>query len=124
VPVGRPSWYGSDRRQALPPNWPTLRAEADRRNPLRICHACGRPGGEALDHVNGDRDDNRQENLDWIHDWRSVKEGRSPVNCHAAKTARDRPSIHRAEEHPAQALRRTRGSGAPSEEFRHGRASY
>lgn len=98
---GRPAWYGSDRRAALPANWPQLRAEADRLNPEHLCHRCGRPGGEALDHKDGDRDNNRQENLDWIHDWRSVKAGRSEVNCHARKTANDRPSALRVEKHPA-----------------------
>lgn len=99
--AGRPAWSGSDRRKTLPKNWPTLRAEADRRNPEHVCWKCGRPGGEAVDHMNGNPQDHRQDNLDWIHDWRSVKAGRSPINCHAEKTASDRPSIHRIEQHPA-----------------------
>lgn len=97
----RPAWAGSDRRAALPPNWAELRAEADRLNPEHICHRCHRPGGEALDHVNGNRDDNRQENLDWIHDWRSVRAGIVERNCHSLKTRRDRPSLWRPKEtHP------------------------
>lgn len=99
--MGRPAWRNSDRRKLLPKNWPALRAEADRLNPLHICWKCGRPGGEALDHKNGDPLDNRQENLDWIHDWRSVKAGISERNCHTFKTAADRPTIHRVEQHPA-----------------------
>lgn len=97
----RPAWSGSDRRSTLPANWPQLRADAHVRNPEHICWKCGRPGGEALDHKNGDPLDHRPDNLDWIHDWRSVREGRSAVNCHAQKTADDRPTAHRVERHPA-----------------------
>lgn len=96
-----PSWRNSDWKSDRPANWNDLRAEADRRNPARICHQCGVPGGEALDHINGDRTDNRQENLDWIHDWRSVRAGVVPRNCHAFKTRAQRPSVHRHEKHPA-----------------------
>lgn len=105
---GQPAWQNSNRRAALPANWPQLRAEAHRRNPEHVCWWCHRPGGEAVDHKNGDPEDHRQENLDWIHDWRSVKAGRSPRNCHAAKTAADRLSAHRVEQHPALAERAAR----------------
>lgn len=97
----RPAWHGSTRRQSLPANWPQLRRAAAVRNPDRVCWRCGRPGGEALDHMNGNPDDHRLENLDWIHDWRSVRDGRSPINCHAIKTAGDRLSPLRVEKHPA-----------------------
>lgn len=99
--MSRGRWEGSTRRQDLPANWPELRAAAGRRNPNRICHSCRRPGGEALDHVDGNRFNNELDNLDWIHDWRSVKAGVSAVNCHARKTAADRPSGRRVEQHPA-----------------------
>jgi hypothetical protein len=99
--TGRPAWRNSDRRKLLPPNWPALRADADRRNPEHICWQCGRPGGEALDHKDGDPLNNAPDNLDWIHDWRSVKAGRVERNCHAQKTRDDRPSVHRVEKHPA-----------------------
>lgn len=98
---GRAAWQGSTRRQDLPGNWPQLRAAAAERNPARICHWCHRPGGEALDHVDGNRFNNSLANLDWIHDWRSVKAGVSAVNCHGQKTATDRPSARRVEQHPA-----------------------
>lgn len=98
---GQTPWQGSDRRKDLPKNWPALRAEAGRRNPDHICHSCHRPGGEALDHMDGNRFNNAQENLDWIHDWRSVKAGISEVNCHGEKTAADRPTGMRVEKHPA-----------------------
>ncbi len=96
------AWENSDRRAHLPRNWPELRRQAGLLNPGHICHVCGRPGGEALDHKNGDRDDHRQENLDWVHDWRSKRDGVSPVNCHQQKTRGDRPSVRRPKErHPA-----------------------
>lgn len=100
--MGRPAWGNSERRRLLPKNWPALRADADRRNPRHVCWWCGRPGGEALDHKNGDPLDHRPDNLDWIHDWRSVKAGLVERNCHAAKTAGDRLSAHRVEPHPAR----------------------
>jgi len=98
---GQPAWRNSDRRQSLPANWNELRAGADVRNPRHICHQCHRPGGEALDHKDGNRDNNDPANLDWIHDWRSVRAGVSPVNCHARKTAAQRLTAHRVERHPA-----------------------
>ncbi len=52
--------------------------------------------------MNGDPEDHRQENLDWIHDWRSVRAGVSPINCHAIKTAGDRLTVNRVERHPAR----------------------
>jgi hypothetical protein len=55
-----------------------------------------------LDHIDGNRFNNDQGNLDWIHDWRSVKAGVSPVNCHGQKTAADQPTMHRVEQHPAR----------------------
>jgi hypothetical protein len=81
--MARPAWANSDRRSTLPANWPQLRAAVHERNPEHFCWKCGRPGGEAVDHKNGDPADHRLENLDWIHDWRSVRDGRSAVNCHA-----------------------------------------
>jgi hypothetical protein len=99
--TGRTPWAGSDRRSSLPANWPTLRAEAARRNPSHVCWKCGVAGGEALDHKNGDPLDHRQENLDWIHDWRSVRAGIVERNCHQAKTRADRPSALRVEKHPS-----------------------
>ncbi|MEU0078542.1 hypothetical protein ABZY58_11650 [Micromonospora tulbaghiae] len=80
-------WVGSDRRERLPDNWSELKAEGDRRNPQRICHVCGLPGGEDFDHKNGKWWDNRQDNLDWIHGRRSVERGVSEVNCHGKKTS-------------------------------------
>lgn len=97
-----PGWRDSNRRALLPANWPQLRRDADLRNPGHVCWKCGRPGGEALDHKDGNPLNNDPANLDWIHDWRSVRAGRSEVNCHAFKTAGDKLSPHRVEQHPAR----------------------
>lgn len=91
----RPAWAGSTRRTRLPADWPQRRADAARRNPQRICHWCGRPGGTELDHI-VPGDDHSPTNLDWIH----------ARPCHAVKSAREgaaaRPRLHRPpEDHPA-----------------------
>lgn len=99
--MGSSAWAGSDRRQRLPANWPQLRQLAHQRNPLHICHWCKIPGGEALDHLNAG-DDHRLENLDWIHDRRSVEAGIVAANCHYAKTNAEKPKLRRdPEQHPA-----------------------
>lgn len=95
------TWATSDRRSDLPEDWKQRREEADRRNPRRVCHWCGQPGGEELDHKDGNRHNHAQDNLDWIHGWRSRKSGLVPVNCHAQKTARDVPPVNRPKDiHP------------------------
>lgn len=80
-------WAGSDRKARLPVDWAALRAEGRRRNPQRLCHVCKLPGGEDFDHINGDWQDNRPENLDWIHGRLSVLRGVSEVNCHGKKSS-------------------------------------
>lgn len=97
--MSRTPWEGSTRRERLPPNWRTeLRPAALHRNPRRICHLCGQPGGDTLDHkVSGD--DHSLENLDWVHD-------AEPPHCHRGKSGREgaaaRPRLHRPpEQHPA-----------------------
>jgi 5-methylcytosine-specific restriction protein A len=72
-------WVGSTRRKRLPGNWAALRKAADRRNPRRVCHVCGAPGGDRLDHIEAG-DVNRPENLDWIHD-------DTPPHCHRYKSS-------------------------------------
>lgn len=102
--AGRVPWQGSTRKERLPADWEARKAEALRRNPERICHWCGRPGGHDLDHkVRGD--DHSQDNLDWIHNRRDFEAGRSLRNCHGEKTGAEgaaaRPRLHRpAEVHP------------------------
>lgn len=112
----RPGWRYSDRRERLPANWRTeLRPRALVLNPMQVCHWCGRAGGTSLDHKKrGDaicvnpavHEPGCQCNLDWIHDRQDVTAGRSTVNCHGQKTAREgaaaRERINRPDErHPA-----------------------
>jgi hypothetical protein len=101
----RPAWRGSTRRQRLPANWDELKARALERNPAKVCHWCGRPGGGDLDHIVAG-DDHRLENLDWIHGRRQFEAGVSERNCHGEKSGAEgaaaRPRLHRpAEVHPA-----------------------
>lgn len=102
---GRPAWRNSDRRARLPANWPQLREQAAQRNPRRVCHWCGLPGGSELDHKTAG-DDHRLENLDWIHGRSDFEAGRSERNCHGEKSGAEgaaaRPRLNRpAEQHPA-----------------------
>jgi 5-methylcytosine-specific restriction protein A len=90
-----PAWSGSTRSSRLPAKWDQLRREADRLNPNRTCHVCGRPGGDELDHI-VPGDDHSQNNLAWIHN--------DP--CHRQKSSREgaaaRPRLYRdPEQHPA-----------------------
>jgi hypothetical protein len=115
VAQSRPAYYGSTRRERLPDNWPELRAEALRLNPAQVCHRCGRAGGTTLDHKQrGDHVCQEpavhpqpcQCNLEWIHDWRDVRAGRSKINCHGRKTGAEgaaaRERINGTDEpHPA-----------------------
>lgn len=103
------AWEGSDRKERLPDDWDAKRAAADERNPQRICHWCGRPGGSDLDHIIPG-DDHSQDNLDWIHGRNSLDRQRAlgftPRDCHQEKTSREaaaaRPRLHRPPEaHPA-----------------------
>lgn len=75
------SWATSDRRQRLPANWPTIRAEVQRLAGNRCEaeeHARGCNGyGTDADHIiSGDNHD--VDNLQWLS-----------AECHKAKTARE-----------------------------------
>lgn len=86
-------WVNSTRRSRLPANWRSeIRPAAHKRNPLHICHLCGRPGGDYLDHI-VPGDDHSLDNLDWVHD--AVE-----PHCHRAKSS--------AEGHAAKAAMRRR----------------
>lgn len=72
-----------------------MRPEATRLNPQHICHWCGLPDANDLDHkVAGDaicqqpvtHPQSCQCNLDWIHGRNDVLAGRSVRNCHGEKT--------------------------------------
>jgi hypothetical protein len=95
------AWSGSTRSSRLPADWERVKKpEARRRNPRQVCHWCGLPGGDELDHI-VPGDDHRQENLDWIHGRRAYLAGRSARNCHGEKTAAEgnaaRPRRNRPE---------------------------
>jgi len=97
---GPPPWQGSTRRSRLPADWETAkRPEAHRRNPRHVCHWCGLPGGDELDHIIAG-DDHRQENLDWIHGRRAVANGVSNRNCHGEKTGVEAAAARLSEKVP------------------------
>lgn len=101
----RQAWEGSTRKGRLPVDWPALRAAALRRNPGRVCHWCGLPGGHDLDHKQAG-DDHSLDNLDWIHGRNDVLAGRSLRNCHGEKSGAEgaaaRPRLYRPDDpHPA-----------------------
>ncbi|GGU62810.1 HNH endonuclease [Streptomyces lavendofoliae] len=91
-------WKGSQRRARLPANWRSeLRPAAHARNPTHVCHLCGQPGGDYLDHKTPG-DNHNLDNLDWAHD-------AVPPHCHRYKSSREgnaaKPTRHRPEEpHP------------------------
>jgi 5-methylcytosine-specific restriction protein A len=67
-------WKGSDRKARLPSNWASeIRPAAHARNPDHICHICGQPGGDYLDHKTPG-DDHSLDNLDWAHDLPPLQE--------------------------------------------------
>lgn len=71
-------WEGSDRRIRLPKEWHAQRQRI-LRNHGRICHVCGGPGADTVDHVKPG-DDHSDENLRPIHD-------RVPPHCHRSKSS-------------------------------------
>lgn len=73
------AWEGSDRRQRLPPDWQTRIVPAAFRLHGDICHVCGDPGADAIDHVIPG-DDHSLPNLRPIH--QDV-----PPYCHRHKSA-------------------------------------
>lgn len=74
-------WAGSTREARLPDNWHQLKAQAHARNPRHVCHLCGGPGGDTLDHVEAG-DDHSLANLEWAHD-------RAAPHCHRYKSSRE-----------------------------------
>jgi 5-methylcytosine-specific restriction enzyme A len=73
-------WESSDRRQRLPSDWPA-RAAASMRTHNGVCHVCGQPGADAVDHI-VPGDDHSPVNLAPIH--QDV-----PPYCHRIKSARE-----------------------------------
>lgn len=89
-------WAGSTRKSRLPSNWASeIRPAAHARNPEHICHLCGQPGGDYLDHKTPG-DDHSPENLDWAHD-------RIPPHCHRFKSSREGNAARPRRQRPAEA---------------------
>lgn len=98
----------SRRTQPLPKDWPRIRRRVLRRDAY-ICHVCGRPGADQVDHVKpasqGGTDD--MSNLAAIHE----------IPCHQHKTAREANAVNwhaqskrrEEERHPGD----RRGGGDP-----------
>lgn len=59
------AWSTSNRRARLPKDWPKIRLRILKRD-RRICHVCGLPGADEVDHVQAG-DDHRDTNLAAIH---------------------------------------------------------
>ncbi len=72
-------WKSSDRADRLPPDWQARRAEVFRIHG-DICHVCGLPGADEIDHVIAG-DDHRIEALRPIHG------RRTPQRCHVYKSS-------------------------------------
>ncbi len=70
-------WAGSDRRVRLPKEWHAQRQRV-LRDGGRICHVCGLPGADQVDHIRPG-DDHSDANLAPIH--------KEP--CHREKSSRE-----------------------------------
>lgn len=73
-------WKDSDRRVRLPKEWHAQRARI-LRDHARMCHLCGMPGADAVDHVIAG-DDHSDANL------RPVHQNVAPY-CHRTKSSRE-----------------------------------
>lgn len=71
-------WQGSTRKQRLPKDWPTRRLIVLRRD-KGICHLCGQPGADTVDHIQPG-DNHELTNLAPVHD-------RVPPHCHRYKSS-------------------------------------
>lgn len=61
----RTPWAGSNRRARLPKNWRSMHERILRRD-RRICHLCGGPGADAVDHIEAG-DNHSPANLAAVH---------------------------------------------------------
>jgi 5-methylcytosine-specific restriction endonuclease McrA len=77
MPNGR--WATSNRKDRLPADWQARRTEVFRIYG-DVCHWCGEPGADEVDHVHAG-DDHRIENLRPIHSQRTVQ------RCHVFKSS-------------------------------------
>lgn len=91
-------WKGSDRRQRLPANWPTLRKRVYKRDG-GMCVLCGAPGND-VDHI-VPGDDHNMENLRLLctscHKKKTAEEGGA---AYAAKRRAINARLRRTERHP------------------------
>jgi 5-methylcytosine-specific restriction protein A len=71
-------WSGSTRRHRLPREWHAQRQRVLRTHG-RVCHLCGGPGADAVDHV-VPGDDHSDDNLRPVHE-------KVPPFCHRAKSS-------------------------------------
>lgn len=95
----RPAWRNSTRRARLPANWDSELRPAVFARDGTICHWCGQPGADEIDHIIPG-DDHSLDNLGPIHGWRTQQ--RCHVHKSAAEGAVRRPRLNRPEErHPA-----------------------
>lgn len=92
------NWEGSTRRQRLPSGWHSTIVPRILARDQRICHWCGRPGADQVDHVRPG-DDHRDENLAAIHAVPCHRR-KSSMEGHAARNARRGAARHPAERHP------------------------
>lgn len=74
-------WVGSTRRSRLPPGWASTIVPRIMARDRGICHLCGQPGADTIDHKQPG-DDHRDANLGAVHD-------HNPPHCHRAKTTRE-----------------------------------
>lgn len=89
-------WETSDRRQRLPPDWNARRRRVLERD-RGICHVCGLPGADQVDHVIAG-DDHSDANLAAIH---AVPCHRDKTTAEAAAARARQPRRQRpAERHP------------------------
>lgn len=72
------AWEGSTRRARLPRDWHARRARIMRIHG-RVCHICGGPDADTVDHVRRG-DDHSDDNLRPVHD-------RVPPHCHRRKSS-------------------------------------
>lgn len=76
----RQAWAGSTRKKRLPPDWPTRRLIVLKKHG-GICHLCGTPGADTIDHIIPN-DDHNLDNLAPVHD-------RTPPHCHRYKSSQE-----------------------------------
>jgi len=95
------NWAGSTRHARLPPGWKRRIVPRILARDRGICHLCGQPGADTVDHVQSG-DDHRDSNLAAVHDT-------NPPHCHrrkssregnAARSARRGAARHPGERHP------------------------